>query len=120
MNLLLLILLLVVLILPTMMMQRRQRRELARIQQVQEDLVIGDHVVSNAGLHAVVRGIDDTTVELETSPSNISVWEKAAIVRNLSQDERESAQAQQVAQPVEEAPEAPLRSEQDPGEQPQR
>ncbi|GGG68924.1 preprotein translocase subunit YajC [Corynebacterium pelargi] len=120
MNLLLLILLLVVLILPTLMMQRRQRRELARIHQVQEELVIGDHVLSNSGLHAIVRGIDETTVELETSPSNISVWEKAVIVRNLTREERDSVQAQQATQPAAQPEEAELQSEQDPGEQPQR
>ncbi|AZA11545.1 preprotein translocase subunit YajC [Corynebacterium gerontici] len=95
MNTLLFIALLLVLVLPTLLMQRRQRQAMAKIQRVQDELVIGDHIITNAGLHAVVRGIEENTVDLEVSPGQTVVWEKSAVLRNVSEEQRITEAASQ-------------------------
>lgn len=91
MEMFLFIALLIVLIVPTLLMQRRQRQAMAKIQRVQDELIIGDHIITNAGVHAVVRGIDETTVDLELAPGQTVLWEKSAVLRNVSEEERNAA-----------------------------
>ena len=107
----LLILILIVVMTPTFIMQRKQRRYLDTIRQLQENLMIGDVIITTAGLRATIRGITDTTVELETSPGAVSTWEKHVVIKNLTQEKK--------AQPaVEAAPEQQPVGEQPAGEQP--
>ena len=87
-SIILLILILLVLISPTFIMQRKQRRYLDTIRQLQENLIIGDVIITTAGLRATIRGITDTTVELETSPGVISTWEKHVVIKNLTQEKK--------------------------------
>ena len=110
-TIILLILILIVVITPTFIMQRKQRRYLDTIRQLQENLIIGDVIITTAGLRATIRGITDTTVELETSPGVISTWEKHVVIKNLTQEKK--------AQPaVEVAPEQQPAGESPAGEQP--
>lgn len=110
-TIILLILILIVVITPTFIMQRKQRRYLDTIRQLQENLMIGDVIITTAGLRATIRGITDTTVELETSPGVISTWEKHVVIKNLTQEKK--------AQPaVEVAPEQQPAGESPAGEQP--
>ena len=110
-SIILLILILIVVMIPTFIMQRKQRRYLDTIHRLQENLIIGDVIITTAGLHATIRGIADTTVELETSPGVISTWEKHVVIKNLTQEKK--------AQPaVEAAPEQQAAGEPPVGEQP--
>ncbi len=84
-SIIVLVLILIVVTIPSFIIQRKQRRQMEQIRQLQDNLTIGDRVVTTAGLHATVRGIDETTVELETSEGVISTWEKFAIIRNLTE-----------------------------------
>ena len=107
----LLILILIVVMTPTFIMQRKQRRYLDTIRQLQENLMIGDVIITTAGLRATIRGITDTTVELETSPGAVSTWEKHVVIKNLTQEKK--------AQPAAEAaPEQQAAGEPPAGEQP--
>ena len=103
----LLILILIVVMTPTFIMQRKQRRYLDTIRQLQENLIIGDVIITTAGLRATIRGITDTTVELETSPGVVSTWEKHVVIKNLTQEKKAqpAADAEPEQQPVGELPE---------------
>lgn len=105
-SIILLILILIVVISPTFIMQRKQRRYLDTIRQLQENLIIGDVIITTAGLHAIIRGITDTTVELETSPGVVSTWEKHVVIKNLTQEKKAqpAADAEPEQQPVGELP----------------
>ena len=103
-SIILLILILIVVISPTFIMQRKQRRYLDTIRQLQENLIIGDVIITTAGLRATIRGITDTTVELETSPGVISTWEKHVVIKNLTQEKKAQPAAESEQQPVGELP----------------
>ena len=87
-SIVLLILILIVIMIPSLIIQRKQRRHLDTIRQLQENLIIGDVIITTAGLRATIRGITDTTVELETSPGVISTWEKHVVIKNLTQEKK--------------------------------
>lgn len=109
-NILFLILILLALMIPSLIMQRKRRRYLDTIHRLQENLMIGDVIITTAGLRATIRGITDTTVELETSPGVVSTWEKHVVIKNLTQEKK--------AQPaVEAAPEQRPAGELPAGEQ---
>ena len=105
-SIILLILILIVVMIPTFIMQRKQRRYLDTIHRLQENLIIGDVIITTAGLHATIRGIADTTVELETSPGVVSTWEKHVVIKNLTQEKKAqpAAAAEPEQQPVGELP----------------
>ena len=105
-SIILLILILLVLMIPSLIIQRKQRRHLDTIRQLQENLIIGDVIITTAGLHAIIRGIADTTVELETSPGVVSTWEKYAVIKNLTQEKKAqpAAAVEPEQQPVGELP----------------
>ena len=107
-SIILLILILLVVMTPTFIMQRKQRRYLDTIRQLQENLMIGDVIITTAGLRATIRGITDTTVELETSPGAVSTWEKHVVIKNLTQEKKAqpAAAAEPEQQPVGELPAA--------------
>ena len=100
----LLILILIVVMTPTFIMQRKQRRYLDTIRQLQENLIIGDVIITTAGLRATIRGITDTTVELETSPGVVSTWEKHVVIKNLTQEKKAQPAAELEQQAVGELP----------------
>ena len=103
-SIILLILILLVLMIPSLIIQRKQRRHLDTIRQLQENLIIGDVIITTAGLHAIIRGIADTTVELETSPGVVSTWEKHVVIKNLTQEKKAQPAAEPEQQPVGELP----------------
>ena len=110
-SIILLILILLVLMIPSLIMQRKRRRYLDTIHRLQENLMIGDVIITTAGLRATIRGIADTTVELETSPGVVSTWEKHVVIKNLTQEKK--------AQPAADAePEQQAAGELPAGEQP--
>ena len=103
-NILLLILILLALMIPSLIMQRKRRRYLDTIHRLQENRMIGDVIITTAGLHAIIRGITDTTVELETSPGVVSTWEKHVVIKNLTQEKKAQPAAEPEQQPVGELP----------------
>ena len=105
-SIILLILILIVVMIPTFIMQRKQRRYLDTIHRLQENLIIGDVIITTAGLHATIRGIADTTVELETSPGVVSTWEKHVVIKNLTQEKKvqPAVDAEPEQQPMGELP----------------
>ena len=103
-NILFLILILLALMIPSLIMQRKRRRYLDTIHRLQENLMIGDVIITTAGLRATIRGITDTTVELETSPGVISTWEKHVVIKNLTQEKKAQPAAEPEQQAVGELP----------------
>ena len=103
-NILLLILILLALMIPSLIMQRKRRRYLDTIHRLQENLMIGDVIITTAGLRATIRGITDTTVELETSPGVVSTWEKHVVIKNLTQEKKAQPAAELEQQAVGELP----------------
>ncbi|WP_080794710.1 preprotein translocase subunit YajC [Corynebacterium pacaense] len=81
MELLILIALLLLLILPTFMLNRRQRARMAEITKLQNNLKVGDRVVTTSGQHAIVADLRGDLVDLEIAPGIITTWEKISIVR---------------------------------------
>ncbi|MEY6446043.1 preprotein translocase subunit YajC [Corynebacterium pseudotuberculosis] len=90
-NFLLLIALLLVLVLPSFLLQKKQKRRMQELKELQDSVMIGDVVVTTAGLHATIWGIDAETVELETSPGVVSTYEKFAVVKNLTAETNKAA-----------------------------
>lgn len=83
-NAILLILLLVILVVPSLMLQRKQKRHMDEIRTMQESLVLGDRVVTTAGIYGVVRGITADTVDLEISRGVNVTFEKMAIIKKVN------------------------------------
>lgn len=121
-SIILLILILLVVMTPTFIMQRKQRRYLDTIRQLQENLMIGDVIITTAGLRATIRGITDTTVELETSPGAVSTWEKHVVIKNLTQEKKAqpAVEAAPEQQPVGELPEGEQLAAEKPADDPDR
>ncbi|WP_315532645.1 preprotein translocase subunit YajC [Corynebacterium matruchotii] len=121
-SIILLILILLVVMTPTFIMQRKQRRYLDTIRQLQENLMIGDVIITTAGLRATIRGITDTTVELETSPGAVSTWEKHVVIKNLTQEKKAqpAVEAAPEQQPVGELPEGEQPAAEKPADDPDR
>lgn len=92
-NAILLILLLVILVVPSLMLQRKQKRHMDEIRTMQESLVLGDRVVTTAGIYGVVRGITADTVDLEISRGVNVTFEKMAIIKkaNVTEDSQVAA-----------------------------
>ncbi len=55
-------LLILVLLVPLFLGSRRQKKAMASAKALQESLQVGDKVMTSAGLHAIVAGLQDTTV----------------------------------------------------------
>lgn len=79
-------LLILVLLVPLFLGSRRQKKAMAAAQELQASLKIGDKVMTSAGLHAVVAGLQDTTVDLEIAEGVITRWERV-VVREVILDE---------------------------------
>lgn len=99
MTLLFILLLLLILVVPQYMLQRKQRAHLERLQTMRDSLTIGDVVVTGAGLHGEVRGLDEGTVDLQIGEGVVTTWEKEAVIRNLSAElaQQEAAAADAAA-----------------------
>ncbi len=76
-------LLILALLVPMFLGIRRQKKEMQKTADLQDSLKIGDRVMTTAGLHATVAGLDEGTVDLEIAPvssppgrgwSSVSMW----------------------------------------------
>ncbi|QIS13523.1 preprotein translocase subunit YajC [Nocardia arthritidis] len=83
---LLLPLLLVALLVPMFLGVRRQKREAEKVASMQDNLKIGDQVITTSGLYGTVVEIDDTTVDLEIAEDVVTTWLRRAISEVRAED----------------------------------
>lgn len=79
-TLLLYVALVVVFVLPSLFIRRRQKQHLDRLKNLQESMMIGQRVITTAGVHAVIKGIAENTVDLEIAPNILVTFEKSAVI----------------------------------------
>lgn len=79
-TLLLYVALVVVFVLPLLLIRRRQKQHLDRLKNLQESMMIGQRVITTAGVHAVIKGIAENTVDLEIAPNILVTFEKSAVI----------------------------------------
>lgn len=79
-TLLLYVALVVVFVLPSLLIRRRQKQHLDRLKNLQESMMIGQRVITTAGVHAVTKGIAENTVDLEIAPNILVTFEKSAVI----------------------------------------
>jgi preprotein translocase subunit YajC len=60
---------------------RPQRARLRAVQAFQTDLTVGTRVITTAGIHGTVAGLDDATADLEVAPGVVVTFARAALVR---------------------------------------
>ena len=102
---LLLILMVVLLALP-IWTTFRQNKQLRKIREMQARLAPGAEVLTGSGQHGIVVAVDEKTVDLEIAEGIVTRWERAAIVRNVNEEESKAAppQAEQVRESEPKAP----------------
>lgn len=66
--------------LPSLLIRRRQKQHLDRLKNLQESMMIGQRVITTAGVHAVIKGIAENTVDLEIAPNILVTFEKSAVI----------------------------------------
>lgn len=79
-TLLLYVALAVVFVLPSLLIRRKQKQHLDRLKSLQESMMIGQRVIATAGIHAVIKGIAENTVDLEIAPNILVTFEKSAVI----------------------------------------
>ncbi|WP_295629405.1 preprotein translocase subunit YajC [uncultured Corynebacterium sp.] len=102
---LLLILMVILLALP-IWTTFRQNKQLRQIREMQARLGVGAEVLTGSGQHGIVVAVDDKTVDLEIAEGIVTRWERAAIVRNVDEENAKADNAAGVA-----AAEAPATSD---------
>jgi preprotein translocase subunit YajC len=84
-------LLLVALLVPMFLGVRRQKREAEKVASMQDNLKIGDQVITTSGLYGTVVELDDTTVDLEIAADVVTTWLRQAI-REVRADDTASTE----------------------------
>lgn len=73
---------------PMVLTGRKRQQQVQAIQEAQQGIVPGSRVVLTSGLHATVVSIGSAegpdTVVLDIAPGVHTVWERAAIMRTIS------------------------------------
>ncbi len=69
---------------------RPQQRRARGQRELQSSLAVGDVVVTIGGFHGVVRSLDEGTVRLELSPTNVVTVSKQAIARRVVEADSDS------------------------------
>ncbi|WP_433612581.1 preprotein translocase subunit YajC [Prescottella agglutinans] len=80
-------LLILALLVPMFLGIRRQKKEMQKTADLQDALQIGDRVMTTAGLHATVAGLDDGTIDLEIAPGVVTTWSRMVVRERLVDDE---------------------------------
>lgn len=80
----LMVMLVAIILIPSFLMSRKQRARMQETTKLQDNLRVGDRIVTTAGLHASVHAIDGELVDLEIAPGVVTTFEKIAVVRKLS------------------------------------
>ncbi|WP_430332262.1 preprotein translocase subunit YajC [Rhodococcus sp. ACT016] len=77
-------LLILALLVPMFLGIRRQKKEMQKTTELQDALKIGDRVMTTAGLHATVAGLDDDgTIDLEIAPGVVTTWSRMVVRERL-------------------------------------
>ncbi|WP_330229730.1 preprotein translocase subunit YajC [Nocardia sp. NBC_00508] len=79
-------LLLVALLVPMFLGVRRQKREAEKVSSMQDNLKIGNQVITTSGLYGTVVELDDTTVDLEIAEDVVTTWLRQAIREVRAED----------------------------------
>lgn len=87
----LLIILMVILLALPVWSTFRQNKQLRQIREMQARLAPGAEVLTGSGQHGIVVAVDETTVDLEIANGVVTRWERAAIVRNVNEEEAKQA-----------------------------
>ena len=66
---------------------RPARNQQKRVQQLQEDLEVGQEVVLSSGIFGTVRALTDGRVELEVAPGTVLTVARQVVVRRVSEFE---------------------------------
>ncbi|MDY3127968.1 MAG: preprotein translocase subunit YajC [Corynebacterium sp.] len=82
MEIFLLAVLLVLFLLPGLLMSRRQRQQQREIASFQQNLEVGQRVITAGGLHGSVVAVTEKDVELEIAPGTVAVFDKLGILRS--------------------------------------
>ncbi|MDH6284246.1 preprotein translocase subunit YajC [Prescottella agglutinans] len=81
-------LLILALLVPMFLGIRRQKKEMKKTTDLQDALQIGDRVMTTAGLHATVAGLDDDgTIDLEIAPGVVTTWSRMVVRERLVEDD---------------------------------
>ena len=83
-----------------MLQIRKQNKELQKVRQMQTELQNNDHVQTSSGVHGIVSDVAEHTVDLEVAPGVIMTWEKMAIIKNVTAEERANASAAAPEEPA--------------------
>jgi preprotein translocase subunit YajC len=66
---------------------RPARNQQKRVQQLQEELEVGQEVVLSSGIFGTVRALTDGRVELEVAPGTVLTVARQVVVRRVSEFE---------------------------------
>lgn len=80
-------LLILALLVPMFLGIRRQKKEMQKTADLQDALKIGDRVMTTAGLHGTVAGLDDGTIDLEIAPGVVTTWSRMVVRERLVEDD---------------------------------
>ncbi|GAB2649680.1 preprotein translocase subunit YajC [Prescottella soli] len=80
-------LLILALLVPMFLGIRRQKKEMQKTSDLQDALQIGDRVMTTAGLHATVAGLDDGTIDLEIAPGVVTTWSRMVVRERIVEDD---------------------------------
>ncbi|WP_072691055.1 preprotein translocase subunit YajC [Rhodococcus marinonascens] len=72
-------LLILALLVPMFLGIRRQKKEAAKTTALQDSLSVGDRVLTTSGLHGMVVGLNDETIELEIAPGVVTTWSRLVV-----------------------------------------
>lgn len=81
------IIILLVLMIPLFLTTRRQKKMMRQTQETQNNLAIGDEVMTTAGLHGEVVGLQDSTVDLEIAEGVVTRWQRVSIRERLTAED---------------------------------
>ncbi|MEH0146236.1 preprotein translocase subunit YajC [Corynebacterium sp. Q4381] len=99
MELLTMLLILGLFVLPPLLLMRSQRKRAQEVQQMRASIVPGDAIVTVAGVHGTVVGVDGEVFQVEIAPGVVVAMDSAGVLK------RDSVAAS--ADPVEGAKEGP-------------
>ena len=74
---------LLVLVLFWFVLMRPARNQQRRVQELQQDLQVGEEVVLSAGIFGIIRSLEDGRVKLEVAPGTELTVARQAVVRKV-------------------------------------
>jgi len=81
MEIIILIIIGILFVIPSFMAMRKQRQRQNEMQSLQNSLQPGDSIVTAGGVHGVVRGTAEKSVDLEIAQGVVVTFDKMAVIR---------------------------------------